>query len=83
MYQKLTNKKISLLKHKQELLIMQVRKFGKINRMIQNVIFGHMVVFCIKCVLFSRPFKEMILTICLITYKKENLNLYRRFIQIN
>jgi hypothetical protein len=83
MYRKLTNKKISLLKHKQELHIMQVRKFGKINRMIQNVIFGHMVVFCIKCVIFSHLFKEMILMICLIIYKKENLNLYRRFIQIN
>lgn len=46
MFPKLQNKDCFI--HKLELLIMQVLKYGKINLMIVNLIFGHLDVYFMK-----------------------------------
>ncbi len=83
MYQNAYKIKIKWQKHKQEHHIMQVHKYGETSHIIINVIYGHMDVFCIKCVLFNLHFKEMILINFITMYKKENINLYHQFIRIN
>ena len=83
MYQKYKHNKSKWHTLKQELLIMQVLKFGKMSLMMQDQIFGHLDVSFIKCVLFIHHFRAKILKVFTRKSRKENIQKFLINIRLN
>ena len=62
---------------------MQVLKYGMINPMILNLIYGHLDVLYIKCVLYSLHSKLRIWKVYIQQLHRENLIQFLRFIRDN